>query len=167
MYDAEAIKPIICDKLANGQSLRAICAEPDMPAASTVFLWLSDDAAFSEQYARAREAQADALFDEILEIADDGSNDWMERKDKDDANIGWRENGEAIRRSALRVDARKWMAAKLQPKKYGDKLDLNHSGHVGHLTDEQLASRVTQLLGKAGAGLIAGGNGAPEGEEEA
>lgn len=125
-----AHKATICDRIANGESLRSICSGDDTPAASTVFLWLADDSTFSEQYARAREAQADALFDEILDIADDGRNDWMERKNKDDQNIGWVENGEALRRSALRVDARKWMAGKLKPKKYGDKLELEHGGRV-------------------------------------
>jgi hypothetical protein len=76
-------------------------------------------------YARAREEQADAIFDEVLNIADDARNDWMEKHDEDGANIGWRENGEAIRRSQLRIDARKWMAGKLRPKKYGDKLELS------------------------------------------
>lgn len=120
------LKATICNRIANGESLRQIADDKDMPAASTVFVWLSDDSAFAEQYARAREAQADAIFDEILLIADDGRNDWMERKDQEDANMGWRENGEALNRSRLRIDARKWMAGKLRPKKYGEKLELEH-----------------------------------------
>lgn len=120
----------ICERIADGQSLRTICADEGMPSTSTVCKWLAEQPSFSEQYARARELQADALFDEILEIADDGSNDWMERKNADNQSIGWRENGEALRRSALRVDARKWMAGKLKPKKYGDKLELEHGGSL-------------------------------------
>lgn len=110
----------ICDRLALGESLRSITADEAMPASSTVFKWLNQYPEFAEQYARAREAQADTLFDEMLDIADDGSNDWMESHSKEGENIGWRENGEAIRRSQLRIDARKWMAGKLRPKKYGD-----------------------------------------------
>lgn len=128
-YSPEQIaahKATICDRIANGESLRQIADDDGMPAASTVFVWLSEDTTFAEQYARAREAQADAIFDEILLIADDGRNDWIERKDEEDANMGWRENGEALRRSQLRIDARKWMAGKLRPKKYGDKLELEH-----------------------------------------
>jgi hypothetical protein len=119
----DQVAATICERLANGESLRSICCDDEMPAQSTVFRWLADERfkAFQEQYTRAREAQADALFDEMLDIADDGSNDWMEKRDREDANIGWRENGEALRRSALRVDTRKWMAGKLKPKKYGDK----------------------------------------------
>lgn len=121
---------IICDRLAAGESLRTICLSEEMPAASTVFKWLNQNEAFAEQYARAREAQADALFDEILDIADDGSNDWMVKNGQDGENLGWRENGEALRRSVLRVDARKWMAGKLRPKKYGDKVMTEYSGSL-------------------------------------
>lgn len=123
----------ICERLALGESLRMICQSQEMPGISSVIRWLAkeENAEFRAQYARAREAQADALFDEILEIADDGSNDWMERKNADDQSLGWRENGEALRRSQLRVDARKWMAGKLQPKKYGEKVLNEHAGPEG------------------------------------
>lgn len=99
-----------------------------MPAQSTVFRWLADEryAAFRERYARAREAQADAIFDEMLDIADDGTNDWMERR-REDGSVDEVLNHEHISRSKLRVDARKWMAGKLAPKKYGEKLDLTSS----------------------------------------
>ena len=119
---SQATADLICSRLCEGESLRSICCDADLPAAGTVFRWLTVHKEFQEQYARAREAQADSLFDEILDIADDGSNDWMERKKGDD--VVWVENGEAIRRSVLRVDARKWMAGKLRPKKYGDKLEV-------------------------------------------
>jgi hypothetical protein len=117
----DAIADAICEKLADGQSLRTICAGDEMPNRATVFRWLASNETFRDQYARARDAQAEALADEILDIADDGSNDWMERYDDEGGNIGWRENGEAMQRSKLRVEARKWVAAKLLPKKYGDK----------------------------------------------
>lgn len=126
----EAIKAEICERIANGESLRGMCDDAALPAMSTIFKWLTEDETFSEQYARARETQADALFDDILTIADDGRNDWMERKNADGQNIGWMENGEVLRRSHLRVEARKWMAGKLRPKKYGDKLDVEHSGQM-------------------------------------
>src|SRR5690606_8467561 len=103
---------------AEGKSLRSICKEPDMPAASTVFLWLTQHEDFSEQYARAREAQADALFDEILEIADDTSQDFIAKGNPDGSETQVVDH-EHIQRSRLRVDARKWMAGKLRPKKYG------------------------------------------------
>lgn len=124
----EELADAICERLADGVSLRTICAADDMPDKATVFRWLAKYDEFATKYARAREAQADAIFDEMLDIADDGSNDWMERRTKDGEAIGWQENGEALRRSALRVSTRQWMASKLQPKKYGDKLTNVHEG---------------------------------------
>lgn len=101
-----------------------------MPTQTTVFRWLADDrfADFREQYARAREAQAEAIFDEMLDIADDATNDFMERKSE--KGEGWELNGEHVQRTRLRLDTRKWMAARLAPKKYGDKVDVAHSGGV-------------------------------------
>jgi hypothetical protein len=81
---------------------------------------------FRKQYAHARDAQADTLADEILDIADDATNDWMERKDGEGESIGWQINGDHVRRSQLRIDSRKWLAAKLAPKKYGDKQEIEH-----------------------------------------
>ncbi len=129
------VADIICERLADGESLREICQDENMPHRSTVFKWLSRIEAFADQYARAREAQADAIFDDVLEIADDGRNDWMEKYGRDGESIGWQENGEALRRSQLRIDARKWMAGKLRPKKYGDKLALT-DGDGGGLVIE-------------------------------
>lgn len=126
---SDALAAKICGRLALGESLRSICRDAKMPNASTVFDWLAKHEKFAEQYARAREAQADALADEITDIADDASNDWMERNQPD--NPGWQFNGEAARRSQIRIDARKWVASKLKPKKYGDKLSAELSGKDG------------------------------------
>lgn len=158
---------VICERIADGESLRTICDDEDMPSKSTVFKWLNEDEGFSDQYRRAREAQANSVFDDILSIADDGRNDWMEKKNADGECIGWNENGEALRRSQLRIEARKWMAGKLKPKKYGDKLDLNVSGSLETASEEQIDARITQLLGKAGANASAGGAGTPETSEPA
>lgn len=126
----QAMADAICDGLVSGRSLRSICADENMPAASTVFRWLSLTPKFSEQYARAREAQADALFDETLDIADDGTNDYVTRTNADGSTFEAIDH-EHIARSKLRVDTRKWMAGKLQPKKYGDKVVNEHSGPDG------------------------------------
>lgn len=100
---------IICEQLADGESLRTICAREGMPSKANVFRWLSANQDAADQYARAREAQADSLVDDILLIADDTSREPNDRR--------------------VAVDARKWVASKLRPKAYGDKLDLN--GNVG------------------------------------
>lgn len=128
---SQAVADAICEEIADGKSLRSICAADDMPARSTVFKWLADPARsdFVDQYARAREAQAEALFEDILDIADDGSNDYTVKKRPDGSEYD-AFDAEHVQRSKLRVDARKWMVAKLAPKKYGDKLELEHSGGV-------------------------------------
>jgi hypothetical protein len=120
----------ICERIAQGQSLREISKDPDMPSQVSFFKWVGNDEKLAKQYARAREAQADLIFDEILEIADDARNDYMARTE--DGEDFQTLNHEHVQRSRLRIDARKWMAGKLAPKKYGDKLEanLNHSGGV-------------------------------------
>lgn len=130
----------ICARLADGESMRAICRTEGMPDKSTVFRWLRTDPAFRDQYTRAKEESADALTDEMLDISDDGSNDWMERKGEDGENIGWQVNGEHIQRSRLRIETRKWIASKLKPKKYGDKLA------VGGDEDAPAIKTVSEIL---------------------
>jgi hypothetical protein len=93
------IAAAICDAIANGQSLYRITERPDMPSYSAVMVWLREDQEFQQHYAQAREAQADFLAEEALEIADKGSGD--------------------VQRDRLRFDARVWYAGKLRPKKYG------------------------------------------------
>lgn len=139
----------ICERLADGESLRSICDSEHIPNKSTVFRWLAANDAFCDQYTRAREAQADALFDDVLQIADDGRNDWMMRRGEDDA--GWTANGEHIQRSKLRIDARKWMAGKLRPKVYGEKQEIEHTGKM-EITDadpRQLSRAILAVLSEA------------------
>lgn len=109
----QVIAEAICSRLSGGESLRKICLSDDMPSQTTVYNWLNANEAFVEQYVRAREAQADTLFDEMIDIADDGSKDAV----GEDGAI----DHEHIQRSKLRIETRKWMAGKLRPKKYGDK----------------------------------------------
>lgn len=101
-----------------------------MPSQSMVFRWLEAHENFREQYARAREMQADVFADELTEISDDARNDWMKRNHGED-DPGWVANGEHIQRSRLRIDTRKWIASKLKPKKYGEKVDMTHAGPDG------------------------------------
>ena len=119
----DAIADLICERIADGESLRSVCSGEDMPNKATVFRWLGSNKVFCDQYTRAREAQADSFVDDILDIADDGRNDWMEKRVGEDTR--WVENGEAIRRSQVRIETRKWVAARMRPKKYGDKIELS------------------------------------------
>lgn len=119
-YSAETAAEI-CRRLADGQSLREVCRDEAMPSESTVRGWALDDReGFSAQYARAREIGYFSMADELLEVADDARNDWMERHGEEDA--GWQANGEHIQRSRLRVDTRKWMLSKALPKVFGDRV---------------------------------------------
>lgn len=125
---ADKLASAILDRISDGESLRKICCDARMPCQTTVYRWLRENEAFQQQYAHARELQADTLFDETIDIADDGSNDWMERHTED--NVGWKENGEAIRRSQLRIDTRKWIAGQLRPKVYGPRVQQDHTINV-------------------------------------
>lgn len=118
----------ICEQLASGDSMRTVCKPDDMPSMQTVFSWLRTKPEFLEQYTRAKQEAADAYIEEMLDIADDGTNDWMEYHDKDGNALGWKLNGEHVQRSRVRIDTRKWVASKLKPKKYGDKVDLTSDG---------------------------------------
>ncbi|MND22655.1 hypothetical protein D3C80_130380 [compost metagenome] len=124
----EEIALTICELIASGKSLKSICEDESMPAQSTVYRWLIGNSEFSERYARAREVQADTLFDEVLSIADTPQIG-EKRKIKEDGGVEV-STGDMIEHRRLQVDARKWMASKLQPKKYGDKLDLNVDGKL-------------------------------------
>lgn len=117
----------ICSRLASGESLRAICRDDDMPNASTVHAWVFENEAFSKQYAKAREYQAAHLFDELLEIADDGTNDYVTKHTADGKEYE-AVDSEHISRSRLRVDTRKWYISKVLPKIYGDKMDVTSDG---------------------------------------
>ena len=112
MYPPE-VRQTIVDRIANGESLRAICESEGMPGKSTVMEWLEADADFRTKYARAREAQADVMFDGMADIESDVLSGVL----KPDA-------------AKVVLWSRQWRAEKLKPKVYGAKLDLNHSGAV-------------------------------------
>lgn len=106
----------ICARISQGESLNKICKEEDKPDLKTIFSWMRVHEQFLHNYTRAREEQAETLADEIIQIADDARRDTYF-----DNELG-REvtDHEVIARSRLRVEARKWIAAKLKPKKFGD-----------------------------------------------
>ena len=133
----------ICDLLAEGKSLRAICAVPGMPSVGTVCRWLGEDDKLREQYARARELQADALFDEVLHIADTqqiGEKRKVTNDGKEETSFG-----DMIEHRRLQIDARKWMAGKLRPKKYGEFKAVELSGPDGGPVVIQATSADEQL----------------------
>lgn len=116
----------ICKRIALGESLSAICRCDDMPSKPTVLDWLFDEPEFSTQYARAREKQAEHYLDEIIAISDESSQDRIANEDGTE-----RTDSEAIQRSKLKVDTRKWVMSKLAPRKYGDKIQQEIVGANG------------------------------------
>ena len=120
----ENILNSIFKEIEKGRAVRNVLKDEDMPDVTTFYRWLEDNIDKSKQYARACEVRADAIFDEIIDIADDSSGDKK-----------YTENGEVmdseyVARSRIRIDARKWIASKLNPKKYGDKVMQEHSGEI-------------------------------------
>lgn len=127
-----AVADEICERIANGESLRSICQDDWMPTTTTVYRWLQDYPDFRDQYADARARQADHYADQIVTIADTA----------DDAN-----------KARLQIDARKWVAAKLLPKKYGERTTQTIEGgekplEVANVSDLEIARRIAFALKK-------------------
>jgi hypothetical protein len=143
LYSRE-IAQVICDRLAAGESLTAICNDGGMPCTRTVARWVIGDAGpgFTAQYREARDMGLDVLADEVLAIADDSSQDVITKTDERGRTYRGIDH-EHVNRSRLRVDARKWYLCKLAPKKYGERLDMGISGslQVGGLMDRLTAAR--------------------------
>lgn len=143
-----ALADEIAFRVSEGETLRQICRDDHMPAESTVRRWVLDDReGFATLYSRARDLQIDVWADDIIEIAEDGRNDWMERETKSGRITVV--NDEAIQRSRLRIDTKKWLLSKLKPERYGDKLELSGKLDFSKKTDEQLDVELARLLAKA------------------
>jgi len=157
----EDISAEICAHLSMGESLRKVCRRKGMPAASTVFLWLSKYPGFSEQYARAKGEAADMFIEDMLEIADDAKKDKIPKYETNEETgerelVGYDESKTSVQRARVQIDTRKWLAIKLKPRKYGDllKLDgkqelsgeLTHTHSYSDLSDEELRARAKALL---------------------
>jgi hypothetical protein len=128
----------------SGKSLVKVCQAPGMPDRSTVVRWMTKDPEFATRCAHAREAQADYMDDLIMDEAE-------------------KVTPETAQAAKVKISAYQWRASKLAPKKYGDRVDMNVSGSLQTMSDEAMDARITELLGKAGVGIAAGG--AAEAEE--
>ena len=106
----------LCQRLSQGVSMRSVCRDDDMPCMATIWRWLRENDNFARRYTAAKQESADAMIEDILAISD---------QDDDE---------ESTNRSRLRVDTRKWIAAKLRPEKYSEKLDLTPSGGTVKIT---------------------------------
>jgi hypothetical protein len=143
----QALADTICERMRAGESLRAICRDEGMPGESTVRAWAAaNQHGFHAQYTRAREAQMDALAEDLIEIADDKEED--------------------PQRARLRVDTRKWLMSKIAPKRFGDRTQHELTGRNGgpiqtqdltHYSDERLAALAALLGADPDAGGDSGG----------
>lgn len=120
----------ICSLLASGESLLKVCKRPGMPDKSTVFRWLAAHEEFRDKYANATDARADALFEEMFEIADEVIPDSAE-----------------VAKARLQVDTRKWALARMNPRKYGDKVTNEIVGKDGGAIQIE-TSPMSTLFGK-------------------
>lgn len=152
------IAETICLLLSEGESLRSVCSDEGMPCKQTVLRWISQRPEFRDQYVRAKEEGAEAIAEEMFDIADDGTNDWMEKLDKEGKGIGYQINGEHVQRSKLRIDTRKWYLSKIMPKKYGDRIQHDQTIKFTDQTDEEIDKRIKELTN--------GQPSAPEGDDE-
>jgi hypothetical protein len=143
----EHIALVICIRIAEGESLRQILKDDGMPAQSTVYEWLLRHTGFAEHYARARDEQADTLADEIIQIADEQPEIVVVTDKKTGAVIEHKLDGAFLQWQKNRIDARKWTAMKLKPKKYGDRLAMEGvEGGAPIVTEETSSSRILEMI---------------------
>lgn len=140
----QKVADIICIGLSEGMSLRQILKADKvgmLPAQSTVYEWLLRHPSFAEQYARAREEQADTNADEILEIADEMPPEYTDEKGRTSLDVTY------IQWQRQRIEARKWTAMKLKPKKYGDRVALEGvEGGAAIKTEDASASKFLDVI---------------------
>ena len=139
--EVETIFEEIIKQVSEGSSLREVLRQTDMPSSQTFYLWINEDESKSKQYVRACRDRADGIFDEIIEIADENNAD-VYVDDTGEAKI----DGNTVARSRLKIDARKWVASKLNPKKYGDKVDVTSGGEKINNSNPYLTPEQKKLL---------------------
>lgn len=125
----EDIGAFVCKELMRGKTLTRIVRDYSVPSLCTIYTWLNPlhpgyKEGFAKSYRMAREVQAEVLADQMLDIADDGMNDTYERRNPKTGKMEKVVDYDHIKRSALRVDTRKWEAAHMLPTKYSDRVQL-------------------------------------------
>jgi|SRR5690349_15010094 len=129
-YDVAEWMPKILEQLRQGATLRQVCRQDGYPSPAWVLKVKEADPSLREQYARAREDGYHAMAEEVIEAADDGTNDWIERE-RENGSTWVALNSEAVARSRLRFDARRWLLSKALPKIYGERSALELTGKDG------------------------------------
>lgn len=129
-YSSKQIETIfntICERIEEGESLRSVLRDEDMPSSRTFFKWIDSDESKVKQYARATDMRADAIFDEMFDISDTPLEGITLTEKETGTEI---KRGDMLGHRRLQVDTRKWALSKMNPKKYGDKIGLEHSGEI-------------------------------------
>jgi hypothetical protein len=141
------IAMVICMRIAEGESLREIVKTEGMPVQSAVYEWLLRHPEFAEQYTRAREEQADTLADEIIAIADEQPEIIAVTDKKTGALIEHKLDGAFLQWQKNRIEARKWTAMKLKPKKYGDRVAVEGvEGGAAIKTEDTNANKFLDII---------------------
>lgn len=141
-----AVADAICERLAAGESLRAICRDDGMPSDATVRQWaLQDRDGFAARYALSRDMGLDAVADDIITMVDEP----IGKTDQGATDTGM------VAAKRLRFDARRWYLSKLAPKRYGDRLNVELAGHLAlsDMSEDEIKAELTLLVGNAVAGL--------------
>lgn len=142
----------ICKRMAAGEVLAQICRDPAMPCRETVSDWRDAHPEFEVQFQRAQQFQYEHWADEIIEIGEDGSNDWTEREIAGGRMVAAVDH-EHVQRSKLRVENRRWLLGKLRPETYGESQRIDLKGRITlseKEIDNQLAALVLKTLPKKG-----------------
>lgn len=141
-YDEAIFEEIIEIVATSAESIASICKRSDMPDKSTFFRWLYRMPTLRDKYMQAKELSALVDEDLMLSIADDGTNDYVEKERQNGTVVLF--DSEHVQRSRLRVDTRKWILERKQPKYYGSKTDVN----LGVQEDNPLAKLLADLKPK-------------------
>lgn len=116
---------LVLAMMTEGMSIKKICETPGLPDPRTIYRWLSANETFRQNYAKAQIDRATVFAEEILEISDDSSDDILVDGDRISPN------SVSVSRDKLKVDTRKWLMSRLDPKRYGDKITQEHTGADG------------------------------------
>ena len=134
-----------CDRVGECESIKKICADPAMPAAATIWRWMATIEEFRAAFQCAILAKLDARCDEIIEIADDAAHDYRQETDADGLPVS-KPNPELLRRTEMRIEARKYQMAKEFPRKYGVILPSPPMSEGGIFAPQQLTAAPMKLI---------------------
>lgn len=146
----QEIRDEVLERVAAGESLVTICKSDGMPKLTAVFGWLAADKEYADKYARAKSLCLEAWAEETIHIANTPVQG-VTRTVKADGGVE-EKTADMIEHRRLQIETRKWMLAKLAPKKYGDKQHIEHSGGFTGLTDDALQARIDALKKKLADG---------------